>query len=405
MKFGAVIAGGGKGERLGSEVPKCLRKIENVPMIMLSCWAFEQVEEIESIVLVVPPGSEDDVRAEITGAGLTKVTAVVPGGEQRQDSVQAGLRALQDDLDHILIHDGARPLVSIDLIEKTIIALKGKQAVVVATSVTDTLHQSHDNHTAKGPDRDTLVAVQTPQGFNRMMLDRVFAIVKTRGMTATDEVTMVRDTMGINSEIVEGESVNVKITHPQDLGIYASQLKERVRMMEKTETDAYVTPRSLSWGVRIGEGYDVHRLTTGRDLILGGVKIPYSKGLLGHSDADVLTHAICDALLGAASMGDIGAHFPDDSYIFKDISSLKLLAQVCTILEGAGYRPVNVDSTLVMELPKVAEHVYAMRRNIAKNLKLDVLNVSVKATTTEGLGFTGTGEGIAARAVVLIGKI
>jgi len=154
--------------------------------------------------------------------------------------------------------------------------------------------------------------------------------------------------------------------------------------------------------LRIGEGYDVHPLVVGRDLILGGVKISHSRGLQGHSDADVLVHAICDALLGAAALGDIGAHFPDDSLIFKDISSLKLLRQVCDILEGNGYRPVNIDSTLVMETPKVSDYIYSMRRNIARELKLDVTAVSVKATTTEKLGFTGREEGIAARAVALV---
>ncbi|MFH0766086.1 MAG: 2-C-methyl-D-erythritol 2,4-cyclodiphosphate synthase [Calditrichota bacterium] len=157
--------------------------------------------------------------------------------------------------------------------------------------------------------------------------------------------------------------------------------------------------------MRIGEGYDVHRLVEGRPLILGGVKIPWPQGLLGHSDADVLTHSICDALLGAAALGDIGAHFPDDSLCFKDISSLTLLAQVVTLLEGSGYRPVNVDATLIMDKPRVAEYIYAMRRNLAQKMKLDVMAVSVKATTTEGLGFTGRSEGVAARAVALIQEI
>ncbi len=153
--------------------------------------------------------------------------------------------------------------------------------------------------------------------------------------------------------------------------------------------------------IRIGEGYDVHPLVTGRPLVLGGVKIAFEKGLKGHSDADVLVHAICDALLGAAALGDLGTHFPSSELIYKDISSLKLLNQVCMILEGSGFRPVNVDATLVLELPRVAEFIYSMRRNIARELKLEVTEVSVKATTTEQLGFTGRGEGIAARAVAL----
>ena len=158
----------------------------------------------------------------------------------------------------------------------------------------------------------------------------------------------------------------------------------------------------MSWKTRIGEGYDAHRLVPGRDLILGGVKIPYTMGLKGHSDADALVHAICDALLGAAALGDIGSHFPDDNLIFKDISSLKLLSQVRAILEGSGFRPLNIDSTLVMEKPIVADYIYSMRKNIAKELKLEVIDVNVKATTTEGLGFTGKEEGIAARAVAMI---
>ena len=157
--------------------------------------------------------------------------------------------------------------------------------------------------------------------------------------------------------------------------------------------------------LRVGEGYDVHPLVAGRPLILGGVNLKYTHGLMGHSDADVLVHAICDALLGAAALGDIGTHFPEDSLAFKDISSLKLLRQVCDILEGNGFRPVNVDSTLVMEAPRVAEFVYSMRRNIARELKLEVTSVSVKATTTEKLGFTGRGEGIAARAIATIREI
>ena len=157
--------------------------------------------------------------------------------------------------------------------------------------------------------------------------------------------------------------------------------------------------------LRIGEGFDVHRLVKDRPLILGGVKISFEKGLVGHSDADVLCHAVCDALFGAAALGDIGNHFPDDSDVFKDANSIKLLQQTGLILESVGYRPVNIDSTLIMELPRVMDYTYNMRKNIANALKLDVMQVSVKATTTEGLGFTGRGEGIAAKAIVQIIEI
>jgi len=161
----------------------------------------------------------------------------------------------------------------------------------------------------------------------------------------------------------------------------------------------------MSSRFRIGEGYDVHKFISGRPLFLGGVQVSYSRGLEGHSDADVLLHAICDALLGAAALGDIGVHFPTDSSVYQNISSLKLLAQVYEILLGTGWKPVNVDSTLVLEAPRVAEYTYQMRRNIAQALKLDVTDVSVKATTSEGMGFIGNGEGAAARAVALITAI
>lgn len=161
----------------------------------------------------------------------------------------------------------------------------------------------------------------------------------------------------------------------------------------------------MKFDLRIGEGFDVHQLVPERSLILGGVTIPHTLGLLGHSDADVLVHAIMDALLGAAALGDIGVHFPDDNLSFKNVSSLQLLKQVRIILEGNGVRPVNVDSTLIMQSPHVAEYVYAMRRNIARELLLEVSDVSVKATTTEGMGFPGRGEGIAARAVALVKAI
>ncbi len=153
---------------------------------------------------------------------------------------------------------------------------------------------------------------------------------------------------------------------------------------------------------RVGEGYDVHRLVPGRPLFLGGVEIAHPCGLEGHSDADVLLHAICDALLGAAALGDIGIHFPNNNADYKNISSLKLLNKVCEILENAGWRPVNIDSTLVMEAPRVSEYSSQMRQNIATALKLEIAEVSVKATTSEGMGFIGTGEGIAARAIALI---
>lgn len=154
--------------------------------------------------------------------------------------------------------------------------------------------------------------------------------------------------------------------------------------------------------MRIGQGYDVHRLIEGRDLILGGVKIPYEKGLLGHSDADVLTHAVMDALLGAAAKGDIGTHFPDSDEEFRGADSVALLKRVGSLLESEAFLIENIDATIIAEAPKLRPHIDAMRANIAEALGIDISQVSVKATTEEGLGFTGRGEGIAAQAVCLL---
>lgn len=419
MKIGAVIVAAGKGERLGLNIPKCLVKIHDVPIVVMSAYAFSQSVDIESIVIVAPPAHLSEVRSEMSRFNIAKIHAVVPGGELRQDSVEAGVRALPADVDRVLVHDGARCLVSEAIIGRVAAALRHHEAVLTAIPETDTIHEINTGKAVGGVDRSKFVRAQTPQGFSRELLLQAFHKIVNKDYNITDEVTLIREIVGVNAYIINGEVLNVKITQPEDLKIYdlhlrnkADQIVKGVTMSEVIHTEQGFEihpdeeePGLKPHGFRIGEGYDVHRLVSGRDLILGGVKIYHFKGLAGHSDADVLVHAICDALLGAAALGDIGIHFPSDSMVYKNISSLKLLAKVCNSIEGAGYRPVNVDSTLILEEPRMADHIYAMRQNISKALKLDIMAVSVKATTTEQLGFPGRGEGIAAKAVALLKAI
>jgi len=231
--FGAVIVGAGKGERLESDIPKCLIKIDKAPLILLSAWTFNQIPRIEAIVLVVPPGSEEMVKDAAQKWRLDKVTAVVPGGSRRQDSVLAGVNVLPEGINRVLIHDGARPFTSVQLIDNTIKSLEVHDVVTVAVPVTDTLHVNEYGRALPGPDRSQLVAAQTPQGIDRFFLLEAFKQCKAKKLTVTDEVSLVREVFSISAFIVDGEASNVKITHPEDLQYFRLQLEARVQRMNK----------------------------------------------------------------------------------------------------------------------------------------------------------------------------
>ncbi|NQT34949.1 2-C-methyl-D-erythritol 4-phosphate cytidylyltransferase [bacterium] len=231
MKFGVVIVGAGKGERLGRATPKCMVKIDKVPLLLLSVWVFEQSNDIESIVLVVPPGYEKDIDLDIKQLRFQNVTSIVPGAERRQDSVLHGIQALSRDIDRVIIHDGARPLLSTDVLNRFLTALKEEQSVFVGIPVTDTLHKNIEGYAQSAPNRIDLIAAQTPQGFDRSLLLEAFFAGEERQLTVTDEATLVRETMDVSVRIVEGEIMNVKITRPEDLELYNLPLKTRVREM------------------------------------------------------------------------------------------------------------------------------------------------------------------------------
>jgi len=382
----ALIVAAGQGRRLGCAVPKAFLQLGASPLFLWSAHTFEQVPEVTQIVLVVPAGYCDTAQSIAQQAGLTKLTAVIAGGKARCDSVFAGLQVLSDDPpDLVAIHDAARPFVSTEVISRTIVVAEQTGAALAARPVTDTLKQVDEKlGVASTVDRSSLWHAQTPQTFRFSTIYDAYQQARAESWEATDDASLVEQ-LGGTVTMVEDEVRNFKITVP----------------------DEWQRAQALIAGsqqLRIGHGFDVHPFAAQRPLMLGGIRIPFDRGLAGHSDADVLLHAIADALLGAAGLGDIGQHFPDTDPAYKDADSTELLARTMELVSEADYRPTNVDATIIAERPRLADHIPEMRRHIAATLGLSESEVNVKATTTEQLGFVGREEGIAAQAVALIVK-
>ena len=293
--------------------------------------------------------------------------------------------SVSDD-DWVLVHDAARPCLNAAQLDKLMDEL-ADDAVggLLAVPVADTLKRSDAmSRVERTESREGLWQAQTPQMFRYKLL--VDALTAAGGTAITDDAGAV-EALGLHPKLVLSDVHNLKVTYPQDLALAELILRASTMTMNKT---------------RIGQGFDVHQLVAGRKLIIGGVTIPHDKGLLGHSDADVLLHAICDALLGAAALGDIGRHFSDTDPRYKNIDSRKLLREVCRLLEENHYQVVNIDATIIAEAPKMAPHIPAMIANIAQDLKLQAGEVNVKAKTAEKLGFIGRGEGIVAEVACLV---
>ena len=282
------------------------------------------------------------------------------------------------------IHDAARPFVSEQVITDALAEAEAMGAAAPAVAVKDTIKIANDGAVVQTPDRAALFAVQTPQCFCRNLYWKALKAVQGEKVHLVTDDCSLFELAGLPVHLTQGDYANLKITTKEDLPAAAQNKGENT--------------------MRIGHGYDVHRLVEGRKLIMGGVTIPYEKGLLGHSDADVLLHAVSDALLGAAALGDIGKHFPDTDPRYEGADSLMLLREVGRLLDETGYTVGNIDATVLCQAPKLAPHIPAMRQNIANALGLALDDVSVKATTEEHLGFTGEGLGIAAHAVALIEK-
>ena len=310
---------------------------------------------------------------------------VVEGGQRRQDSVAKAFDAVRPTSEIVVIHDAARPLVSATLIERTVEAAEKHGAAIAALEARDTVKRGDSSRVIRGTlPREEIFLAQTPQAFRVGVLRDALTLAST-ATDATDEA-MLAEEAGHHVHLVEGDARNLKITTPDDLDMAE-------RLLARSGGPA---------ALRIGNGYDLHRLVAGRPLILAGVTIPFEKGLEGHSDADVVSHAVTDAILGAASAGDIGRHFPDTDPAWKGADSIELLKRGVAIVREAGYAVANVDVVVIAQRPKLSPHVEAMRASLACALGIDMDQVSVKGKTNEGVDSTGAGEAIAVHAVALI---
>ncbi|QQA44790.1 bifunctional 2-C-methyl-D-erythritol 4-phosphate cytidylyltransferase/2-C-methyl-D-erythritol 2,4-cyclodiphosphate synthase [Pelagovum pacificum] len=371
MKIAALIVAAGRGLRAGGGTPKQWRPLAGARVIDHAVSAF-RAAGIDDIHLVLHP----DDTYEISGVTITH------GAATRDGSVRNGLEAMATDPpDLVLIHDAARPLVSSALIARVVAALEEVEAAAPAVAVTDALWRGENGQVSGTESRDNLWRAQTPQGFR---FDAILAAHRAATGPAADDVAVAR-AAGLAVRIVDGEEDNLKITTPGDFA-RAEKLMER------------------QMDVRLGNGYDVHRFGEGDHVVLCGVRVPHGRGLQGHSDADVGMHAVTDAIYGALAEGDIGRHFPPSDPQWKGAASEIFLAHACTLAAERGYAISNIDVTLVCERPKIGPHAADMTTEMARIMQLDPTRVSVKATTSERLGFTGREEGIAAIATATLIK-
>jgi len=395
MRVTAIIAAGGAGRRLGAAVPKQMLEIGGRSILERSVEAFAVHPAVAETIVVLPP--ELAAAPPSWLAGRTPRVRVVAGGERRQDSVANGFEAADERADVLLVHDAARPFVTADVISRVIEAAAAHGAAIAAIPVSDTVkrveQRSGEAVVVGTIPREAVYLAQTPQGFARGVLREAVALGRT-GVDATDEA-MLAERAGHAVRIVDGAPSNVKITTAED---FAAAVQQTTAVADRTRM-APAAPADLA---RIGVGYDLHRLAAGRRLILGGVEVPSELGALGHSDADVVCHAITDALLGAASAGDIGQHFPDTDAAWKDASSIGLLRQVVQLVGDRGFAVINVDVVVVLERPKLGPYRSRMAETLAAALGIDPHAVSVKAKTNEGVDAVGRGEAIAAHAVALL---
>ncbi len=366
VRFSAVVLAGGAGRRFGGA--KHIALLAGRPLFHWSLRVFQAHPDVGEIILVLPEWeTEGDIRRI-----FPKIRAVVPGGPERTDSARAGVSAATGE--YVLIHDSARPLVSKELVSRVIAALEIHPAVAPGIPVRDTLKKSSCELITRGPEREGLIRIQTPQGFRRDLIMRAYEMARS---PATDDTTILEENLGIQSRLVPGEESNIKITVRDDLAIADRLLGKR----------------------RTGFGWDAHPFRTGRPLILGGIELKSEKGLMGHSDGDALSHAVIDALLGAAGLGDIGTHFPDTDPKYRGANSLSLLKETVAMLEEKDFTAETLDATVIIAEPKLGPYIQRIRGNLASVLGIDPDLVSVKAKSGNKLGFAGEGRGCEVYAV------
>jgi 2-C-methyl-D-erythritol 4-phosphate cytidylyltransferase/2-C-methyl-D-erythritol 2,4-cyclodiphosphate synthase len=373
MRIAAILVAAGSGTRFGTETPKQFLTIAGKPVIRHAAEALAaHVSHLQ------PVGDAEAIQAALSG--VPGCLPAIPGGATRQDSVRAGLEALAPYAPEIvLVHDAARPVIPHGTIPALLAALRESPGAIPAAPVADTLKRVMRGVITETVPRTGLFRAQTPQAFR---FPDLLAAHRSGLTGATDDASLL-EAAGLTVEIVPGSDDNIKLTYPEDL-----DRLERIMAVPLAQ--------------RVGTGFDVHVLQAGRPLFLCGVQVPHEKGLAGHSDADVGIHALCDAIYGALAEGDIGRHFPPGEATWKDADSARFLAHAAERIAARGGRLVNADVTLICERPKITPHAPAMIGRLAALLGVDPNRISVKATTTERLGFTGRGEGIAAQAVVSI---
>jgi 2-C-methyl-D-erythritol 4-phosphate cytidylyltransferase/2-C-methyl-D-erythritol 2,4-cyclodiphosphate synthase len=387
MHVAVIIAAGGRGTRFGGALPKQWLTLAGQTMLQRSVDAFDRHAGVHEIVVVVPADVlSADAPTPLPPTSTRKRMRYVAGGARRQDSVANGFAAVSTQAEIVLVHDAARPLVSEAVISRTIAGAAESGAAIAAVPVHDTVKQAEAREgapfIARTLPRETLHLAQTPQAFRREVL--AAAIAQGGAMDVTDEAGWA-ERAGYPVRLVAGDPDNLKITTARDLA--------------RAEA---VLGASRVPALRVGTGYDLHRLVEGRPLILGGVRIPYEKGLIGHSDADAVCHAVTDAILGAANLGDIGRLFPDTDPRWKDANSLALLADAYARVSDAGWMLVNVDIVVIAQKPKLSPHAEAIRESLATTLAVGVEAIAIKGKTNEGVDAIGRGEAIAVHAVALL---
>ncbi len=377
QKAGAIIVAAGAGARLGGATAKQFLTLGGKPMLLWSVEAMLQCKNIATIIVVAPPGEEGRVRDLLPRRWHIHVVA---GGVSRTDSVRAGLDALEPVLpDHVLIHDAARPGLMPVVVDELMAALQTADAAAPALLLADAL-KSTAGDAVRSVSRDHVVRVQTPQAFRWPVIRRAF---EASDEAAVDDLALV-EAAGAKVVLTPGRHELMKVTYPEDLAVAEKLI--------------------AAPGLRVGTGFDVHGFEPGDAVILCGVRIPHTKKLEGHSDADAGWHALTDAILGALALGDIGDHFPPSDPRWKGAASIKFLQHAVKLASDHGYRIANADITILAERPKIAPHREAMRRATAEAMNAPFDAISVKATTTEKLGFIGREEGIAAQATVLLSR-
>ena len=391
----ALVAAGGRGVRVGADRPKQFVELDGRSILERSVAALAASDRIGAVIVALPAEFVGTVGAHLRGLSAKPIVCV-EGGPRRQDSVANAFANSPRDAGIIVIHDAARPFVTAELIARTIDAAGAHGAAIAAIAVRDTVKQAGEREgdgsrpiRATIP-RDTVFLAQTPQAFRRDVLAR--AIAEGQSIDATDEAMLV-ERLGLPVHVVDGDPRNIKITTAEDLAA-ASAFALRATADKKAAAL-----------MRIGNGYDLHTLVEGRPLILAGVRIPFERGLSGHSDADVVSHAVTDAVLGAASMGDIGRLFPDTDPKWQGADSIALLKGAMELVRHGGYRVSNVDVTVIAQKPKLLPYLDQMRSNLAAALGVDAGAGSIKGKTNEGVDSMGRGESMSAHAVALLRSI